>query len=132
MSFVLLFILLFSCELPTTQTTYDGDRMVVFANINVNALEMDPIYISKSASIDYGSSVDELYIEDATVMLEQADNPGCEDIACSECATCWYVEGFASYSNEDESVRPYYKFDEDPEILPINTSGIKSPPSSCV
>ena len=92
--------------------------MVVFANINVNALEMDPIYISKSASIDYGSSVDELYIEDATVMLEQADNLGCEDIACSECATCWYVEGFASYSNEDESVRPYYKFDEDPEILP--------------
>jgi len=118
MLYIFLLIMLLSCEVPTTQTTYDGDRLVVFANINVNALEMDPIYVSKSASIDFSSSVDELYIEDATVMLEQVDDPNCENSDCADCGTCWYKEGYTGYSNENERVRPYYKFSNDPVILP--------------
>ena len=118
MSILLLLLILLSCEVPTTQTTYDGDRMVVFANINVNALEMDPIYISRSARLDYGSSVDELYIDDATVRLEQVGDTACDGVTCGDCSTCWYVEGFSGFSNEDDNVRPYYKFDEDPDILP--------------
>ena len=118
MSILLLLLIFMSCEVPTTQTTYDGDRMVVFANINVNALEMDPIYISKSARLDYGSSVDELYIDDAAVRLEQVGDADCDGVSCIDCSTCWYVEGFSGYSNEEDNVRPYYKFDEDPNILP--------------
>ena len=121
--FIIFFLFLSSCHVPTKQISYLGDRLVVFANININAIDMDPIYISKSANINYSDDVSTLYISDAYVMLEEICDgiPCCGDsVTCQDCSSCWEISGCWKGNSDDicDGEIPYYKFSEAPLIKP--------------
>ena len=116
MKFIIPIMLLFlSCEIPTGVISYDGDRLVVFCNINVNAIQMDPIYISKSSNSEFTGDIDELYITNAKIKLEEIClSPNCDS---------WEIFGCSNEDGDDEcdGERPFYKFEDEPNIKPNTT-----------